>query len=106
MGIETGTAMLISAAVMAASTAATIAMTPTTPSVDNTDYDLLRKTQEAADAESAEAQARIDEARKREELRQQNLFAKDVLTTDTGAEGLAVRNQVLGGDDTVKEVDV
>ena len=105
MGIETGTAMLISAAVMAAGTAASLAMSPTAPKMDTTDYDLLRKTQAEADAESAAAKARIEEARKREELRQQYLFAKDVLTTDEGADGLAIRNQVLGGEGNVKTTE-
>lgn len=88
MGIATGTALLISAALTAAGTAASMMFTPTAPQVDNTDYDMLRKTQEAADVEAADAQSRIEEARKREELRQQMLGSNNVKTSDTGASNL------------------
>lgn len=87
--------MLISAAVMAAGTAATIASSYTAP-MDTTDYDLLRRTKEEADAESEAAKARIEEARKKEELRQQQMAASGIMTSEVGTEGLSVRNQVLG----------
>lgn len=98
MGIETGTAIAISAAIAAASTAASVMMTPTTPTQDTTDYDLLRRTQEEANAESDAAQARIEEARKREQLRQQQMAAEGILTSDEGVAPLSVRQQVLGAD--------
>ena len=91
--------MAISAAIMAASTAASFAMTPSAPSMDNTDYDLLRKTQEQADMEAADSKARMEEERKREELRQQLMGSRDVYTSDAGASdlGFEIRNKVLGG---------
>ena len=96
MGIETGTAMLIGAIVSAASAAVSVMSTPQMPKMDTTDYDMLRRTREKADVEAAESQARIDEARKREELRQQQALAGSVLTSDEGAESLDIRQQVLG----------
>lgn len=99
MGIETSTALLIGAAVSAASAAASIAMTPTMPQQDTTDYELLKTTQEQANAESDAAKARIEEARKREELRQQQMGAEGILTSDSGVEPLSIRKQVLGVND-------
>ena len=99
MGIGTGTAMLIGTALIAGGTAASYMMTPKTPTQDLTDYDLLRRTQEEANAESDAAQARIEEARKREELRQNQMAAEGILTSDEGAQTLSIRKQVLGVSD-------
>lgn len=67
------------------------------PNIDATNYALLRQTQEQADAESDEAKARTEAARKREELRQQALRSSQVLTSDAGASGqLQVRETILG----------
>jgi hypothetical protein len=83
----------------AAGTAASYAMTPKMPQMDMTNYDLLRQTQEQADAESEAAKARMEEARKREELRQQQMFASDIKTSEVGADSVGVKNQVLGKTD-------
>lgn len=90
--------MLISTAVSALSAVGSYMMTPRMPQQDTTNYDLLRQTQAAADAESAEAKARIEEARKREELRQQQLAGQNIKTSEAGADmdGLTVKNVVLG----------
>ena len=105
MGIETGTAMLIGTALMAAGTAASYMSTPSMPQMDMTNYDLLRQTQDQANAESDAARARMDEARKREELRQQQIFARDIKTSETGADvdRIGVKNQVLGNADEKDE---
>ena len=90
--------MAISAGAMLVSSLVSYAMTPKSPSMDMTNYDMLMKTQNEADAESEAAKARIEEARKREELRQQQMQGQDILTSDTGADTdrIGVRNQVLG----------
>lgn len=98
MGIETGTAMLVSAALMAAGTAASYAMTPKAPSQDMTNYDLLRQTQEQANAESEAARARQEEAKRREELRTQQMYGQDIKTSETGSNVLDVKDSTLGDD--------
>jgi hypothetical protein len=95
-GIETGTAMLISAALMAGGTAASMMMTPTMPQQDLTDYGMLSATQEKANADADAARARQEEARKREELRQNQLAAEGIKTSDTGTTDLKITKQVLG----------
>ena len=99
MGIETGTAMLISAGMMLAGTAASYALTPKAPSQDMTNYDMLRQTQEQADAESEAAKARQAEAMKREQLRTQQMYGQDIKTSETGADALGVKETTLSGDD-------
>lgn len=96
MGIGAGTAALIGTGVSLLSGVASYAMTPKAPRMDATNYELLRQTQEQANAESDAARARIEEARKREALRRQQMFAQDVKTSEVGAETVGVRNQVLG----------
>ena len=91
--------MLISTALMAAGTAASYALTPKAPSQDMTNYDLLRQTQEQADAESAAAKARQEEAKRREELRTQQMYGQDVKTSETGANVLDIKETTLGEDD-------
>ena len=100
MGIGTGTAMLISTALMAAGTAASYAMTPKNPSMDMTNYDLLRQTQQEADAESEAAKARQLEAKRREELRTQQMYGQDIKTSENGANVLDVKETTLGEEDT------
>lgn len=97
--------MLIGTALTLAGTAASYLSTPKTPQMDMTNYDLLRQTQEQANAESEAAKARMEEARKREELRQQQMFAQDILTSETGADvgKIGVKNQVLGSDEEKDE---
>ena len=75
------------------------ALTPKSPSYDATTYSLLMETQKQANADSDEAKARIEEARKREELRQQQLQNASILTSDAGADVLSVRESVLGNVD-------
>jgi hypothetical protein len=75
------------------------ALTPKSPSYDATNYSMLMETQKQANADSDAAKARIEEARKREELRQQQLQNSSILTSDTGADVLSVRNGILGDDD-------
>jgi len=107
MGMEPASwAAIIGAVTTAASAAATYAATPSSVT-DVTNYELLTATQAANDAESAAAKARIEEARKQEELRQQQLYASDILTSETGADdtSLSVRNQVLGGTSAKVEED-
>lgn len=104
MGMDPASwAMIASAAISAAG--AVYQTTLTSPMQDTTDYELLRQTQEAADAESESAKARIEEARKREELRQQQLGASSILTSETGTSSLSVRDQVLGSEATKSELD-
>jgi ribosomal protein L9 len=74
-------------------------LTPKSPAYDATNYNLLRQTQEQANADSDAAKARIEEARKREELRQQQMQNASILTSDTGADALSVRSGILGNDD-------
>ena len=105
MGMEPGTWAAVGAIVSALGTAASVAMTPTAPAIDTTDYDLLKRTREQADAESESAKARIEEARKREELRQQQMYASDVMTSDAGAASIGVRNQVLGGSEDISTAE-
>ena len=94
--------MAISALSMLAATAVSYAMTTTAPTQDLTDYDALRRTQEQADAEAeAQKQQRL-EAKKREELRMQQMYGRDIKTSETGTEDLAVKNQVLGSKDDEK----
>jgi len=84
---------------MLAATAVSYAMTPTAPTQDLTDYDMLRRTQEQADAEAEEQKQQRLEAKKREELRMQQMYGRDINTTETGVKDLAVKNQVLGSKD-------
>lgn len=95
MGIGAGTAMLIGTLVSAAGA---YAMTPKSPSFDATNYELLAQTQAAGDAENEEQKARLEAARKREELRQQALQSSQIMTSDTGTDDttLSVKNTVLG----------
>ena len=97
------------------------ALTPSRPSVtiDNTNWnmlqqmqqmqqqELLRRTQEQADPDGDEARARQEEAKRREELRQQQMYGYDVITGDAGADTsrIGVRNQVLGADDDYDDED-
>ena len=101
MGYEALGYAAIAAVTAIAGTAASYALTPKAPQMDMTNYDLLRQTQDQANAESEAAKARMEEARKREELRQQQMFAADILTSETGADAdkVGVRNQVLGDAD-------
>ena len=63
--------------------------------MDATNYELLMQTQKQADAESEAAKARIEEAKKREELRQQQLVElADREETAAAAKGRPVH---LGG---------
>lgn len=75
------------------------AMTPKAPTQNMTNYDLLRQTQQQADAESEAAKARQDEARRREELRTQQMYGQDIKTSEVGAKALGVRETTLGADD-------
>lgn len=93
MGVETAVAV----GSMVVGSLVSYAMTPKSPSYDATDYQMLMETQKQASAESDEAKARIEAARKREELRQQSLQYQDVLTSDSGDDSdLAVTDSVLG----------
>lgn len=100
MGIGTGTAMLISTALMAAGTAASYAMTPKAPMQDTTNYDLLRQTQQEADAESEAAKARQSEAQRREELRVQQMYGQDIHTSERGSNVLDIKETTLGSSDS------
>ncbi|MDR2056577.1 MAG: hypothetical protein LBQ10_12040 [Desulfovibrio sp.] len=102
-----GTGLEIGAGMALVSGLLSYAITPKSPSMDMTNYDLLRQTQEQANAESDAARARIEEARKREELRQQQLAGQNILTSDTGADtdSIGVRNQVLGSSDDEDDED-
>lgn len=105
MGMDPASwAMIASAAISAAGVAYSTSVTSPMQQ-DTTDYELLRQTQEAADAESEAAKARIEEARKREELRQQQMGAAGILTSETGTTSLSVRDQVLGSEATKSEFD-
>lgn len=66
--------------------------------MDATNYELLMQTQKQANAESEAAKAKIEEAKKREELRQQQLAGQNILTSDSGVDSnkVGVKNQVLG----------
>lgn len=90
-------AAIASAIIAAAGTGYQIYSQATAPVQDTTDYDLLAQTQAAADAESEAAKALVEEARKREELRQQQLATTGIKTSETGTESLSVIDQVLGG---------
>lgn len=96
-------AAIASAAVAAAGTGYQIYSQATAPVTDTTDYAMLAETQAAADAESAAALALVEEARKREELRQSQLASSGIKTTDTGTESLSVVDQVLGGTAAAKK---
>ena len=93
--------MFVQAGSMIVGSLLSYALTPKSPTVDMTNYDLLRQTQEQANAESDAAKARIEEARKREELRQQQLFGQNIMTSDVGADTdrIGFRKQVLGKTD-------
>ena len=95
----TAATLAIGALSMIASTAISYAMTPSTPSQDLTDYDMLRRTQEQADAEAEAQKQQQLEAKKREELRMQQMYGRDIKTSENGVEDLAVKNQVLGSKD-------
>lgn len=90
--------MAITGASFLASSLLSYALTPKSPTIDATNYELLMQTQKDADAESEAAKAKIEEARKREELRQQQLAGQNILTSDSGADTSKVgaKNQVLG----------
>ena len=92
---------------MLASSLISYAVTPKSPSMDMTNYDLLRQTQEQADTESAAAKARIEEARKREELRTQQMYGKDIMTSEVGADvdKVGIKNQVLGNKDDTDDTE-
>lgn len=96
-----GTEVLVGVGASLLAGALSYAMTPKAPSMDMTNYDLLRQTQEQADAESDAAKARMEEARKREELRMQQMYGQDIKTSDVGADvdSIGVKNQVLGDQD-------
>lgn len=93
-----GTELAIGAASFLASSLISYAITPKSPSMDATNYDLLMQTQNQANAESEAAKAKIEEAKKREELRQQQLAGQNILTSDSGADTSKVgaKDQVLG----------
>lgn len=95
----TGATLAIGALSMLAATAVSYAMTPTAPTQDMTDYDALRRTQEQADAEAEAQKQQQLEAKKREELRMQQMYGRDIKTSETGVDDLAVKNQVLGSKD-------
>ena len=76
--------MLIGSAMSLVGAGASYLMTPKSSNMDTTNYEMLAETQRQANEESDAAQARIEEARKREELRQQSLQYSDVLTSDSG----------------------
>ncbi|KAF5079242.1 hypothetical protein DSECCO2_131580 [anaerobic digester metagenome] len=90
--------MAIMGASFLASSLLSYALTPKSPSMDATNYELLMQTQKQANAESEAAKARIEEAKKREELRQQQLAGQNILTSDNGVDSnkVGVKDQVLG----------
>lgn len=92
--------MMASAAGMIIGGLLSYAMTPKDAGGDVTNYDLLRKTQEQADADAAEAKARQDEAKRREELRTQQMYGQDIKTSERGANKLGVKEQSLGSGDS------
>ena len=100
-----GTELAIGAAAFLASSLVSYAVTPKSPSMDMTNYDMLRQTQQQADTESEAAKARIEEARKREELRTQQMYGKDIMTSEVGADvdKVGIKNQVLGNKDDTEE---
>lgn len=93
-----GAELAISAASMLAASLISYAVTPKSPTMDATNYELLMQTQDQANAESEAAKAKIEEAKKREELRQQQLAGQNILTSDSGADTskVGVKDQVLG----------
>ena len=93
-----GTELAIGAASMIAASLISYAATPKSPTMDATNYDLLMQTQNQANAESEAAKAKIEEAKKREELRQQQLAGQNILTSDSGVDTnkVGVKDQVLG----------
>lgn len=93
-----GTELAIGAASMLAASLISYAVTPKSPTMDATNYDLLMQTQNQANAESEAAKAKIEEAKKREELRQQQLAGQNILTSDSGVDTskVGVKDQVLG----------
>ena len=90
--------MAIMGASFLASSLLSYALTPKSTSMDATNYELLMQTQKQANAESEAAKARIEEAKKREELRQQQLAGQNILTSDSGVDSnkVGVKDQVLG----------
>ena len=84
------------AAAYLASSLISYAMQPRQAATDSTDYALLAQTQRETEAEAEAVKARKEAARKREALRQQALVGRDILTGDTGAGELGVKEQVLG----------
>lgn len=99
-----GTGAAIATAIIAAAgTGYQIYSQATAPVQNTTDYDLLAQTQAAADAESEAAKALVEEARKREELRQQSLASSGIKTSETGTQTLSVVDQVLGGSTAIKK---
>ena len=93
-----GTELAIGAASMLAASLISYAVTPKSPTMDATNYELLMQTQNQANAESEAAKAKIEEAKKREELRQQQLAGQNILTSDSGVDTnkVGVKDQVLG----------
>ena len=83
---------------MLAASLISYAVTPKSPTMDATNYELLMQTQNQANAESEAAKAKIEEAKKREELRQQQLAGQNILTSDSGVDTskVGVKDQVLG----------
>lgn len=98
-----GMSMAAGALAMVATTALSYALTPKSPSMDMTNYDMLRQTQAEADAESEAAKARQDEARRREELRTQQMYGQDIKTSEVGAKDLDVKETTLGADEDTAE---
>lgn len=92
-------AMAISAAAMVAGTALSYAMTPKAPSQDLTNYDMLWNAQEEADADNEAAKARQSEAKRREELRTQQMYGQDIKTSERGANVLDIKETTLGDTD-------
>lgn len=95
--------MAIGATTMLAGSLLSYALTPKAPTQDMTNYDLLRQTQQQADADASEAKARQDEARKREELRTQQMYGQDIKTSDRGASALDIKETTLGSSDNEEE---
>lgn len=91
---------------MLAGTALSYWLSPKSPGTDSTNYSLLMQTQRQADLEAEEAKAAREEAKKREELRMQQMYGRDIHTSEVGADTdkVGVRNQVLGSKDDADEV--
>ena len=97
MGADPLSAAIIGGSFLVSSLAS-YALSPKAPSTDATNYELLMQTQAQANAESEAAKAKIEEAKKREELRQQQLAGQNILTSDSGVDTskVGVKDQVLG----------